>query len=41
MASSRPQLPTVSDRPHHLFDLNLGDEIGRQQGQKRRITALK
>src|SRR6516165_5198949 len=36
-----PDCGQSSEHPHHLFGLNLGDEIGRQQGQKRRITALK
>src|SRR5262249_54250635 len=36
-----PNCGQSSDHPHHLFGLNLGGEIGRQQGQKRRITTLK
>src|SRR6516165_10454462 len=31
-----PDCGRSSDHPHHLFGLNLGGEIGRQQGQKRR-----
>src|SRR6516164_9645630 len=36
-----PDCGQSSDHPHDLFGFKLGDEIGRQQGQKRRITALK
>src|SRR6516164_7820212 len=36
-----PDCGQSTDHPHDLFGLKLGDEIGRQQGQKRRITALK
>jgi hypothetical protein len=36
-----PRLRAVKRPPRHLLDPKLGREIGRQQGQKRRITALK
>jgi hypothetical protein len=42
MAYSRPQSRAVKRSSRHLLgNEKLGREIGRQQGQKRRITSLK